>query len=140
MFGFFSLLLSVSFFFNAINASAAENNEFNPKNYVYNNEGEPLFVKVYIESSNRNINADSLSLQKEGLHILNLMMQEDRKGSFLVIPIKKKKSKSDDDDESTWICPYCDTENEASRNTCQNPQCVLHRKAGRDWNNFLELR
>jgi len=49
--------------------------------------------------------------------------------------VKKKKGKDadDDKDESNWECPYCGTDNPATRNTCSNRECPLYRRAGRDW-------
>lgn len=120
-------------------------NEFNPKNYVYNDEGYPLFVKIYVEGpENSPSHAEKAvyapPLKEKTISFFNLMQKDDR-GSFIVIPIKNKKKKSDeeekeedyDHDEKYWKCPYCDTENPASRNSCQNKKCCLHRKTGRDW-------
>lgn len=108
-------LMLMLFTFGAIHAS----NDYLMQNYVYDNEGNPLFVKVYLQknlSSNRH-------------PFVNSMIQDDHRGSFLAVPLKKKKSNDDDDDkdESTWECPYCGAINPASRNTCQTKGCVLHR-------------
>jgi hypothetical protein len=137
---FFSLLVSVFIFFSSTYASADRNNDFNLKNYVYDDEGVPLFIKLYIkasktESSDRNKSVVPLFLAEESVQILNLMMQEDQLGSFLAIPIKKKKEK--EDDESTWECPICGRTNPASRSTCQYSDCPLNRKGIREWGSFF---
>lgn len=120
---FFVLVLS---FFSA-SASAHERHLFNPKNYVYDDEGNPLFVKIYVDSQK----LEMFHAQKNGsanvTHFVNL---NDAAGTYLIVPIHKKKRPDDDD---SWTCPYCGTENPAYRNTCSNPSCVLYRKGGRDW-------
>ncbi len=100
------------FTFGAIHAS----NDSLLKNYVYDDEGNALFVKVYLQKN----------LSTHRYPFVNSMVQDDQRGSYLAVPLKKKKS-SDDDDESTWECPYCGTINPSSSNTCQKKGCVLHR-------------
>lgn len=131
-------LMVVFTVFCTARVSSAEIDTFNPKNYVYDDEGNPLFVKVYLkaraESLSQSGRAVSIPSQENDIQILKLMMQEDQRGSFLVIPIKKKKSNDDEDkDESNWECPYCHKINPASRNSCSNPECPLNRKAWKDW-------
>ncbi|MGC1877931.1 MAG: hypothetical protein WA347_03265 [Rhabdochlamydiaceae bacterium] len=142
---FFYPLITVFIFFCSICALANGTDDFNLKNYVYDEEGNPVFIKIYIEtskteSSHRSKNASSFfPLQNEaGLQISNPMMQDDQRGSYIVIPIKKKKNKNDDDDqeESTWTCPICGRDNPASRNTCQYGDCPLHRKGIRERESF----
>ncbi len=132
---FFRLIVGMGCCFFNVQASATELNSFNPKNYVYDEEGNPLFVKVYLGSANQHRNEKVLSSPANGLVILKRMAQEDKEGSFIAVPIYKKKKNNEDenDDESNWECPYCYTINPASRNTCKNPDCPLHRKGGRDW-------
>jgi hypothetical protein len=115
--------------------SAAEDDIYNPKNYVYDDEGNPLFVKVYLrnpKAERRNQNKKHFFSKENDMQILNLMMQEDLRGNFIAIPIKKKKN-DDDEDESNWGCPYCHTINPSSRNSCSNKDCPLYRKGWRDW-------
>ena len=66
-----------------------------------------MFVKVYTH------NTDALNVRS----FLTLLTQEEEIGHFLAIPVKKKRS---DDEEDKWTCPYCGTDNPASRNTCAN--------------------
>jgi hypothetical protein len=126
-------LVTVFIFFSSIYASANRIDDFNLKNYVYDDEGNPVFVKVYIKSPKAKFSdqdwSDSFSQQDSLPHLLNLMTQDDQGGSYLVVPIKKKKDKDDDDDkdESVWECPYCGTINESFRNTCKKKGCVLYR-------------
>jgi hypothetical protein len=54
------------------------------------------------------------------------MSQDDQRGSYVVIPIKKKRDKDDDKDESNWECPYCGRINKASENRCGTKDCVLN--------------
>jgi hypothetical protein len=97
---------------------AHEIRDFNPKNYVYDYEGAPLFVKIYLGDQNfeseypQRKRTPHSSIEKE-LQFFTSMMQTDSQGSFLAVPIQKKKKKDTDNDESTWVCPYCDTENPA---------------------------
>lgn len=135
----FYLLLFILAFCHLNSASATCSHRFDPKCYLYNEEGYPLFVKVYVEPSLQSIHSDSSSRGEGKAQFLTLMTQNDRDGAFIVVPIKKKKSRNDDEEEDTWQCPYCDTINEASRNTCKNPECILYRKPGRDWFDYLEL-
>ena len=103
-------------------------NEFNPKNYIYNDEGCPLFVKVYKNISNEtSVEARAIDEKK---HSLYNFIQKDNGRSFIAIPIKRNTDSGEDD---YWECPYCETKNPASRNTCSNPDCPLYRKKGRDW-------
>jgi hypothetical protein len=134
---YFFRLVMLLIVLNSVPVSADSYGNFNPKNYVYDDEGSPVFVRVYVndsttESSNRNRKAASLFLKEEGAQILDLMLQEDQKGSFLAIPLKKKKQKDDNEDESTWECPMCGRENPAYRNTCQFSDCPLNRKGIRE--------
>lgn len=99
------------------------------KNYVYDDEGNPVFIKIYIKAS-KNVSSSQRnrtlpSLLEEDKKFWALMTQKDDRGTYIVIPIKKKKSSSDD--ESTWECPYCHRENPASSNFCKTKGCVLHR-------------
>lgn len=126
-------LITVFIFFSSIHASAGID-DFNSKNYVYDDEGNPIFIKIYIEShkekcSNRNNSGTHFFPQQDGLQLtLNRMTQDDQRGSYIVIPIKRKKDNDDDDkDESTWECPYCHRENKASSNRCGTKGCVLNR-------------
>jgi|GEM_PF-5858408 len=123
-------LIALFIFFSSIHASANEIDDFNVKNYIYDDEGNAVFVKVYIKFSNQDW-SNSSSQQDNLPHLLNRMTQDDQRGSYLVVPIKKKKYKDedddDDDDESVWECPYCYTINESYRNTCKNKKCVLYR-------------
>jgi hypothetical protein len=121
-------ILCVSFFFSN-QAVAGMRYDINPENYIYNHEGTPLFVKVYVGK-----NALFIHQGKESLFLLKLM-QKDRNGSFLPVPISKKHKpkKEDDEEEDTWVCPYCETVNSASAGSCTNPDCVLYRTGGRNW-------
>lgn len=122
----------ITLLFSALCSNFASASEFDPKNYVYNDEGSPLFVKVYIEIpkiSYRETSVEAFDLQKKIKPFFNLMQNDDR-GSFIVIPIKTAKDRDEDD---YWECPLCGTENPATRNTCTNPDCPLYRKKGRDW-------
>lgn len=108
--------------------------ECDPKNYVYDDEGHPLFVKVYLETTKDNLfdskkTAYAFS-SKENANFIFTLMQKDSGGSFIAVPIRKK---TDSDDDDYWQCPYCGAENSASRNTCSNPDCLLYRKKGRNW-------
>ncbi|MBS0607602.1 MAG: hypothetical protein KF898_05125 [Parachlamydiales bacterium] len=108
------------------------------QNYVYDDQGNPLFVKVYVPASKMELWKSSdkinlLSAEGQKIQILRRIVQEDGRGGFLVVPIKKKRSKDDDDEESTWECPYCLTVNPSNRHACSNPECPLYRKGGRDW-------
>lgn len=133
----FYSLITMFIFFSSIHASANGIDDFDLKNYVYDDEGAPVFIKIYIESpktesSNRNKSTNRLFPQHNDFQqILNRITQEDQRGSYIVVPItKKKKIKEDDDDdkdESTWQCPYCNRVNKASSNYCETPGCVLHR-------------
>jgi hypothetical protein len=138
----FYSLIAVLTFFSSIYVSANEIEGFDLKNYVYDDEGNPVFIKVYIKSikplktkfSNQDWN--DLPLQQDSWQqLMNQVSQEDQRGTYLIIPIKKKKGKDadDDKDESNWECPYCGTDNPATRNTCSNRECPLYRRAGRDW-------
>jgi hypothetical protein len=137
---FFYSLIALFISFCSIHASTNETENFNPKNYIYDDNGHPIFIKIYIEtlktsSSGENEYAVSHSLQKGGLQMLNLMTQNDHRGGYIAIPIKKKnKNKNDDDDkdENVWICPICERENPAYRNTCQWTDCPLNRKGMRE--------
>jgi hypothetical protein len=104
-------------------------NEFDSKNYVYDDEGNPRFVKVYLnnqtcDTSNQKRENSSSTLQEIGNLFINLFIQEDPRGVFIAIPIRNR----DRDDDDYWQCPYCDTINPASRNSCRNPCCPLYRK------------
>ncbi len=135
-------LIALCVSFCSLNASIDDNYNFNPKNYIYDDNGNPVFVKVYIDhlkpqSSDQNLEGISCAVQNTGLQTLNLMTQYDERGSYLAIPIKSKKKKNNDDDEDDkkekyWKCPYCGTENPPERNTCSNSNCVLHRKGVRE--------
>lgn len=113
------------------------------ENYVYDNYGNPLFVKVYVtrcdeDASNSNKPSPALKFIKKN-RFFSQMLQKDRHGRFLAVPLQKKKNKNkdeDDDDpyqERGWVCPYCDTYNDQSRNVCSNKNCPLYRRPGRDW-------
>jgi hypothetical protein len=103
------------------------------ENYVYDHHGNPLFVKVYVtrydeEASNSNKPSPALKFIKKN-HFFSQMLQKDRHGRFLAVPLQKKKNKNKDEDddnpyqEQSWICPYCDTYNDQSRNVCSNKSC-----------------
>src|SRR5512135_2812216 len=100
---FFYPLITLFIFFCSIHASADRIDNFNPKNYVYDDNGTPIFIKIYIDSPKvdrlhqNESSAPLFSLPGGDMQILNLMTQNDQRGSFIVIPIKKKKSKDDDD-------------------------------------------
>jgi hypothetical protein len=98
--------------------------KYNEKNYVYDHCGTVMFVKVYIHDIDSSI---------PNSFLLNFT-QEDETGHFFAIPVKKKRS---DEEEDKWICPYCGTDNPASKNTCTNFNCPLYRKKGRDWHDSL---
>jgi len=128
-------LIAACILFSTIYAYTNEIHNFNPKNYVYDDEGNPVFIKIYIQSStvnSPNQNKGRTHQEQDDLiQILNRMTQHDQRGGYVVVPIKKKKSHDDDDDddkdESTWECPYCHRTNKASDNYCQTKDCVLHR-------------
>src|SRR5580700_12017309 len=72
---------------------------FNPKNYVYDDEGNPLFIKIYTKSLDIEFSqAEQFSFSSSGTesHLLSSMIQIDTLGSFLPVPIQKKKKSSDD--------------------------------------------
>lgn len=128
-------LAAILIFFCSIHVSASGVDDFNPKNYVYDDNGTPLFVKVYIKAPKTGFSQQSesasllVSSQNADMRILNSIVQDDQRGSFIVIPIKKKKYQVDDEErnESVWECPYCGTINESFRNTCKKKGCVLYR-------------
>lgn len=129
---FFLLAMMLSYFGALL--AAHEDNHFNPKNYVYDDEGNPLFVKIYIESVLTEKKSSSPSALEQKLHFLSSMMQNDSIGNFLAVPIEKKKKKQDnDDEESTWTCPFCGTETPARKSACSNKDCILYRTPPRDW-------
>ncbi len=133
----FYSLITMFIFLSSIHASANEIDDFDFKNYVYDDEGTPVFIKIYIkspktESSNENKSGTPLFQEQDDLQqILSRMAQDDQRGSYIVVPItKKKKIKDDDDedkDESTWECPYCGQINRASSDYCERRGCVLYR-------------
>ena len=131
----FYSLITVLIFFSSIHSSANGIDDFNLKNYVYDHEGVPVFIKIYIDSpkeKSSNHNKSSAPSQLDSLEqILNRMAQNDLRGTYIAVPIAKKKNKKDNDDEdkdeSTWECPYCGRTNKASSNYCETPGCVLHR-------------
>ena len=138
----FCFLMLILAYFSSVQASTGGWDGYvNPKSYIYDDEGNPVFVKVYVESSKCHRNADSPRLSEKE-QILNLMIQEDKAGSFWAIPIKKKKSKEKEDDteESTWECPMCGRTNPASRNTCQYSDCPLNRKGIREKYSFFSSK
>jgi len=121
-------LIALFIFFGSVQASANRIDDFNFKNYIYDDDGNPVFIKIYIKSSTEILEqnkANTLPLQQ----LINRMAQDDQRGSYIVIPIKKKKHKEEDDDkdESTWECPYCGRTNKASSHYCETKDCVLHR-------------
>ncbi len=136
----FSMFLCMLSFLCYGELSANESSEYNPENYVYDNHGNPIFVKVYVslyeEDDHVNAKNSSLALQfiKKN-HFFSQMLQKDHRGKFLAVPLQKKKSKDKDKDEyeddpyqeKGWICPYCDHYNKNKHNTCQNKKCVLYR-------------
>lgn len=101
---------------NPISADEVEG-DYNPKNYLYDEEGNCSFVKVYIDKI-------------DSRHGFDCLAQRDGRGSFLAIPIQRFLSK---EKPKGWDCPYCGRRNPAERNTCSNPDCVLYRKPPRDW-------
>lgn len=122
------LLIAACVFCCTMKVSAHEEH-YNLKNYVYDDEGNPVFVKIYIPFEDHQENVCAA----KACHMLQAQ-QRDKSGSYIVVPIrKKKKSEEDDDDENTWECPYCGIVNPASRNVCSNSDCVLYRKWPRDW-------
>lgn len=121
----FSLVTNLAFAHNA--------DCFNPKNYVYDEEGKALFVKVYVDLQKTSFrDSRETSSAETEYHFLKMVTQVDCLGSFIAIPIRKKHNNKDGDDD-IWVCPYCGTENPASQNTCLNKDCPLYRKKGRDW-------
>ena len=130
-------LMAMFTLFSSIYSSAdyIEDLDLSIKNYVYDDEGNPAFIKIYIEPSKAELLSSNRNFYQQNRleRILNKMSQKDQRGTYFVVPIKKKKSKNDDDDTSTWECPYCGTINPASNNTCSNESCPLYRKKGRDW-------
>lgn len=130
----FYLSMVMLMFFTSI-YSFAGLEDFNVKNYLYDDKGNPVFIKIYI--SKEFSNQDLTDTQHFDFHqLLNRMSQEDQTGTYVIIPIKKKKKQQDaDEEEDGWVCPYCNTYNEASRNCCKNPDCVLYRKGNRNWQN-----
>jgi hypothetical protein len=95
--------------------------------YIHDTRGTSLFVKVYIDNINL-LNANDFLLT---------MTQEDEKGHFLAIPVRKKKEKDDEYDETYWICPICGWRNPASEHVCGNSDCPLYRRKPRDWRDSL---
>ncbi len=94
------------------------------QSYLYDNEGEPRFIKIYIDSPTPRNKRRTTSLQAGLQQILNRMAQEDPTGRYIVVPLKKKKGK--DTDESVWECPYCGKSNHAFENRCTKKSCSLH--------------
>ena len=128
---FFYPLITMFIFFGSIHASTDRTPDFNLKNYVYDDEGVPVFIKIYIKSPK----TGSLDQNQDGVQqVLNRIGHEDERGSYIVVPIKrhkKEKDKDEDDadgyDESWWKCPYCGRKNDANSNYCGTKDCVLHR-------------
>lgn len=119
---------------------SAEAKSFDVKNYVYDDEGNPLFIKVYCKccgekSSHSHKKSGLPSSQENKLGILSKMLQKDQKGSFLVIPIKKKKKNKDDDNpfEKYWECPYCQTLNPVYQAYCSNKNCTIYEEPWKGW-------
>jgi hypothetical protein len=74
-------LIAVFVFFGSIHASANMIDEFNLKNYVYDDEGNPVFIKIYIEASKKSSNQNKVSsfpLQDGVQQIINRMIQDDQ--------------------------------------------------------------
>ncbi len=122
---FFLAMFCVSYFFPT-QVVAAVQHGVNPEDYIYNCEGTPLFVKVYVEKQ---------VLQNRGSSSFLKLLQEDRNGSFLAVPIKKKQKDKNEDEENedTWICPICNTKNPEYATFCRNTACPLYRNGLRDW-------
>ena len=139
----FFLMIGLAICF-ASQCSADEDDSFNPKNYMYDYEWNALFIKVYVQNHQDDPwqQYHKHSPVSDDEQIYHLLIQEDQKGSFIAVPIKKKKKdkeeEDDDKDESDWECPYCGTINPSYRNCCSNPKCVLYRKNNRNWYTALE--
>ena len=94
------------------------------QSYLYDDQGEATFIKIYIDPPTPRNKRRTSSLQASLQQILNRMAQEDPTGRYIVVPLKKKKGK--DKDESVWECPYCGKSNHAFENRCTKKSCSLH--------------
>lgn len=114
----FSIMMFLIAFICLSCVSADEHeDDYNPQNYLYDEEGEHSFIKVYID-------------KLDSKHIFHRLAQTDKRGSFLAIPLQKIHSKEKPDE---WRCPYCGLDNPVSTNTCLNKECTLYRTKPRDW-------
>src|SRR2546427_10533588 len=100
---FFYSLIAAYTLFGSISVSANEFGYFNVKNYIFDDEGNAQFVKVYIESSgemySNNAGSASSSSKQDGFYpILKRMSQNDQRGRYIVVPIKNRRARDDDDD------------------------------------------
>src|SRR5579872_7119646 len=96
--------------------------------YLYDDEGCPSFVKVYLNEEIENDfyeDEEFLTANKVILSTFRMLMQRDRKGSYLAIPLQKKgKDKDKDkDEEDYWTCPHCGRKNRATDNNCKTWGC-----------------
>ncbi len=117
------LLFALCLFF-ALNAYC----EVNVSNYLYDHDGNPSFVKVYLnewDESNIGKNEGFLAVNKVVRARFHLLLQKDGKGSYMAIPLQKKgKDKDKDKDEDDyWICPHCGRKNKETDNYCRTWGC-----------------